>query len=229
MKFKGILLDIDNTLYNYDKTHNVAKNILFEKISEYFKLDYNDVEFFYKKAREEIHTELHGFASSHNRLLYVQRLLELASFNSLEKSLELYNIYWDVFIENIELYDYVYEFLNSLKNHKVCLLTDLTADIQFKKVVKLKLDKYADFIVTSEEAGVEKPDPKMFELALKKIDLKNNDVCMIGDNFYKDILGAYNMGIQSFWINEKSKSVSYDNTMIKEFDDFKQLTRYIHE
>ena len=228
MKFKGILLDIDNTLYNYDKTHKIAKDVLFKRIEQLFKLNYNEIDSFYKEARNQIHVKLDGTASSHNRLLYIQRLLELAGFNSLENSLELYDLYWDTFIDNIEVYEGVYMFLESLKNHKLCLLTDLTADIQFKKVVKLKLEKFADYIVTSEEVGIEKPNIDMFSTALKKIGLNCSDVCMVGDNFDKDITGAYNLGIKSFWINEKDKDIKYDNEMIKEFKDFKQLIGYIN-
>jgi len=228
MKFKGVLLDIDNTLYNYDKSHKVAQKVLFSKISQFFDLTYDEINDFYKIARNKIHLELQGTASSHNRLLYIQRLLELAGFNSLEKSLELYDLYWDAFIENIEVYEDVYSFLESLSSHKICLLTDLTADIQFKKVVKLKLDKYIEFMVTSEEVGIEKPNSKMFSLALKKIGLECSDVCMIGDNFDKDIMGACNLGIKSYWINDKSKKITFDNSMIKEFKTFKQLIGYVN-
>ena len=228
MKFKGILLDLDNTLYNYDKSHQVAQKVLFSKISKLFDLSFTEINDFYNKSRSQIHSELNGTASSHNRLLYIQRLLELAGLNSLEKSLELYDLYWDSFIENIEVYEGVYNFLESLSSHKICLLTDLTADIQFKKVVKLKLDKYIEFMVTSEEAGIEKPNSKMFSMALNKIGLDYSDVCMIGDNFDKDIMGACNLGIKSFWINDKSKNISYDNNMIIEFKTFKQLIGYVN-
>jgi putative hydrolase of the HAD superfamily len=45
-----------------------------------------------------------------------------------------------------------------------------------------------DYLVSSEEAGAEKPDPKVFELSLEKLGLKKDEVVMIGDNYEKDIM-----------------------------------------
>ncbi len=65
---------------------------------------------------------------------------------------------------------------------KICLITDLTASIQFRKIINTKMDKYIDFVVTSEEAGVEKPDSVIFSLALSKLGLSSGEVIMIGDD-----------------------------------------------
>ena len=78
-----------------------------------------------------------------------------------------------------------------------CILTDLTADIQFKKMIHLKIDKLIDWVVSSEEAGADKPHKSMFRLALKKMGLSRSDVLMIGDNYHKDILGAKALGIRT--------------------------------
>ena len=46
--------------------------------------------------------------------------------------------------------------------------TDMTAHIQYRRLEFLNLSPYIDFIVTSEEAGVEKPTPHLFELCVEK-------------------------------------------------------------
>ena len=81
---------------------------------------------------------------------------------------KIYNIYWDTFLENMIPFDEVYEFLEKYKN-KICLVTDLTAHIQYRKIEKLRLNKYISRVVTSEEVGKEKPHPYMFILALEKL------------------------------------------------------------
>ena len=60
------------------------------------------------------------------------------------------------------------------------------------------LEKQIDFLVTSEEVGCEKPNKLIFEKALEKINLENDQVIMIGDSELKDIKGAKNLGIRSF-------------------------------
>ena len=82
----------------------------------------------------------------------------------------------------------------------ICCITDLTAQIQFRKIVKLNIEKKIKLIVTSEEAGIEKPNKKIFNLALEKINLQYNDVIMIGDSTSKDIKGAESLGIKSYLV-----------------------------
>jgi putative hydrolase of the HAD superfamily len=82
----------------------------------------------------------------------------------------------------------------------VCLITDLTSAIQFRKIQRLGLSGLFDFVVTSEEAGVEKPEPFIFSYAVKKMGLHLRDVVMIGDDSKKDIDGARNHNIKTFQV-----------------------------
>ena len=227
MKYKGILLDIDNTLYDYDKTHIKALETLIVYASKQLDVNIADLKKAYLKARKQINSELNESASSHNRLLYIQKMLESLNISGLTISLELYEIYWDTFIDNIVVYDGVYDFLESVQNVPICLVTDLTAHVQHRKIKKLNLDQYADYLVTSEEAGREKPHPYMFLLALYKMDLKSNEVCMIGDSYKKDILGASQLGISSYWLHNVDHTEEINNDLITKFSEFDELSKYI--
>jgi putative hydrolase of the HAD superfamily len=77
-----------------------------------------------------------------------------------------------------------------LNSVPTAIVTDLTAQIQFRKIIYFGLDHYFDCIVTSEEAGQEKPHAAPFQLALEKIQPKGSIIWMIGDNSEKDIGGA---------------------------------------
>ncbi len=227
MIYKGILLDIDNTLYDYNKAHAVALTAFQGLANEILGLDISSINNAFQKARKQIHVQLSETASSHNRLLYIQRMLELLNRNSMNLSLKLYEKYWKTFLENMLPFSGVVDFLEANKNKKICLLTDLTAHIQHRKIEKLQLEKYADVVVTSEEAGIEKPHPYMFMLGLKKMNLLSDDVCMIGDSYKKDILGASDLGIQSFWLNKKGDKENVESNLIVEFKEFSELGGYI--
>ena len=75
--------------------------------------------------------------------------------------------------------------------------------IQMKKLVDLKVDHYFHFVVTSEETGQDKPFSKMFSYALEKAQVKPEEACMLGDNFKRDILGANQLGMDAYWLNDK--------------------------
>jgi putative hydrolase of the HAD superfamily len=67
-------------------------------------------------------------------------------------------------------------------------------------MVALGLDMYVDFVVTSEEVGLDKPHSAMFSTALTKLNLKNEEVIMIGDDLTKDIDGARKQNIKAYLV-----------------------------
>ena len=78
------------------------------------------------------------------------------------------------------------------------IITDLTTQIQFRKIVHLELDEYIDYIVTSEETGYDKPHPAPYKLALKKLNFNKNEIIwMFGDDPIKDIKEAEILLMQS--------------------------------
>ena len=223
MNFKGILLDIDDTIYDYEKAHKYALNNLFVKCQEFSGMPLKAIEKAYFDARQHVKSTLSNTASSHNRLLYIQRMFELLELSSLDNCIALYDTYWDVFLENMHVYEGFGDFMKQTKNMKICLLTDLTAHIQHRKVLRLGLNTYADFMVTSEEVGIEKPHEKMFNAGMEKLNLRPADVCMIGDNFEKDIIGASALDIYAFWYNAKGEIRSRQSDRICEFTSFNDL------
>ena len=88
----------------------------------------------------------------------------------------------------MKLFKWVIPFLKYCKKHKkkIVIVTDLCSQIQFSKIIKLKIYPYVDFIVSSEEAGVEKPAPFIFGCALNKVSGNRKDAVIIGDSLRKD-------------------------------------------
>lgn len=206
MQFKNLILDLDDTLYGYEKPHKLALNSVVDSFSNEFKISKTHTQSSFDQARKNTHDQLPTRAASHNRLLYFQKMLEINGLNSMQYALKYYELYWGVFLEQMSLFENVLPLLEIAKSRgaKVCILTDLTAHIQHRKIIKLCLPAHIDFLVTSEEVGIEKPDRKMFEFALNKLKCKANQALMIGDSWKKDILGANVMGIDSIWINHKN-------------------------
>ena len=139
MKYKALLLDIDNTLYNYNSVHAIAKKSVVEYCQTQFNIDEPAISAAYEKARKKVHIELSETAASHNRLLYFQKMCEILMLNPLQHSLKLYDIYWDTFLENITPFDGVYKMLEKYKN-KICLITDALKMYVNNPVIEFLLD-----------------------------------------------------------------------------------------
>lgn len=218
---KNIILDLDNTLYEYKTPHLASMQQVFKALSENYNLKKDQAEAYFQESRKKIHKELHGHAASHNRLLYFQLLLERINANPFH-ALSLYELYWDTFLSHMSLYPKAMEWLINCKkeNKNIAVLTDLTAHIQYRKIYTLKIQDYIDYIITSEEVGIEKPNPKMFQKALDKLKCKPEEAVMIGDNFEKDIKGATDFGIKAIWFNPGMDTSHMDDdiTIASSFD-----------
>lgn len=228
MSFKGVLLDLDNTLYEYETCHQSALKKSVEFLSSKWNIPYDTVFGAYKEGRSQINKELHGLGASHSRLLYFQRISEILGFPVSKPALEAEQVYWDKFLEHMEFRPGVSEFLQAISDLPIAIVTDLTAQIQFRKLIHLNLDKRIAAVVTSEESGAEKPDERIFQLALKKLRLKPSEVCMIGDSWHKDIEGAVGLGMRSFWLNPgEYNSADKQHELAVAFDSFDQLQMLI--
>jgi putative hydrolase of the HAD superfamily len=188
-----VLFDLDNTLYPYEPSHANALNAVKMKVIKNFNLKEHTFNEAFAKAKDLTKAQLRNTAASHSRLLYMQKMLELLGLGSqVLFALDLEQTYWRTFLASANLFPGAKDFLDDLRLNSVptAIVTDLTAQIQFRKIIYFGLDHYFDCIVTSEESGQEKPHAAPFQLALEKIQPKGSIIWMIGDNSEKDIGGA---------------------------------------
>ncbi|MBC7426021.1 MAG: HAD family hydrolase [Bacteroidia bacterium] len=198
---KGVLIDLDDTIYKYETCHRYSLEICMKKLSEESGLDIEACIGIYTNCRKQINTQLHGQAASHSRLLYFQLIWEkINGRTDFAKTLEFEKLYWDTFITRMQVETEALHFLNLCFEKKipVVIVTDLTTEIQLRKIIQLKIEHYIKFIVSSEEAGEEKPGAKPFNYALNKLGLTSTEVIMVGDNDDKDRIGAENAGIRYY-------------------------------
>ena len=225
---EAIFIDMDNTIYEYSPCHNKAVKVLESYLKNKINMRAGIFRKGYEKARQQIHSRLGNTASSHNRLLYFQYLLEQSGCNSMVSlALKMNDIYWKTFISNIRLFSGVLEFLECTKKLKlpVAFITDLLADIQFRKIKHLRLENKFNILVTSEEAGKDKPAAAIFKLALKKLGRVPRTLWMIGDGYRQDIVGGRAIGAITFQKSDNADIVSHSKNCIADivFDSFYAL------
>jgi putative hydrolase of the HAD superfamily len=189
----AFLFDTDNTLYPYDPAHAAAQLAVREKVAKTFSISPEDFDKAFNEARVQVKKRLKHTASSHSRLLYLQRMLEIMGLGSqVLLALDFEQTYWRTFLSNAILFEGVKDLLDDIRllGIPTAIVTDLTAQIQFRKVVYFGLDQYFDYIVTSEEAGFDKPHEAPFQIALEKMRPNGDCIWMIGDNPVNDIRGG---------------------------------------
>jgi 5'-nucleotidase len=224
---QAIIFDTDNTLYAYERPHMLASNAAEEKAVKLLGVDAADVRAAFAQARQ-----LGKTASSHSRLLYFQRGIEiLGRKTQLVMTLDLEQTYWRTFLSHCELFEGVREFLMALRSSGIhtAIITDLTSQIQFRKIIYFGLDDCFDYVVTSEEAGADKPSEAPFRLAISKLGVDPKDIWMIGDDPSSDIAGAQKFGMTTVFRADAVAKVDVEKTNADlVFDDFQELQQFFY-
>ncbi len=214
IKTKGIFLDLDNTLYSYEECHTFGLKCAFDFfVNQNVFSTYDSFYKSYENAKKQVKIRNKSLASSHSRLLYFKEVLEVQNTFSIKLAIGSTKAYWDGYFSKMKLFDDAVEFLEKYKDKLICIVTDLTCQIQLEKIEALGIEKYIDYIVTSEDAGIEKPHKNIFKLALLKTDLSNQEVVFIGDSYEKDYLGAQSVNIDSYHLNRLGTSLSKNKTI----------------
>ncbi|WP_440708532.1 HAD family hydrolase [Herbiconiux sp. YIM B11900] len=180
-----VVFDLDDTLYDYDTSHRAGSAALLSFATAQLGVKAAEFEVASAQARENVKRRLGATASSHSRLLYCHEALELIGIRSeLQLALTMEQEYWRTFMSASTLRPGALELLQTLRYNGVAtaIVTDLTAQIQFRKVVHLDLSRYIDHIVCSEETPNEKASLGPFQLLFERVDPALRDhVWFVGD------------------------------------------------
>jgi len=105
------------------------------------------------------------------------------------------------------LYDDVTPTLRALQESRLVLglLTNMDQDMA-PLSRGLGIDGYIDFVVTSGEAGEDKPAPGIFLAALKKAAVLPAEAIHVGDQYGVDVIGARAVGVRPLLIDRDNLS-----------------------
>ena len=131
--------------------------------------------------------------------------------DSLDKSMNFYNIDNSMRSELLNLYKVLSPFtevrdtLKKLKqsNYKLAILSNGTPDLLNELVVSNGLKDIFDDIFSVEEAGIFKPDSKVYDLPINKYNIEKNEVLFLSANTW-DVSGAGNYGYNTVWVNRNN-------------------------
>ena len=211
-KYKHVFFDLDRTLWDFDAAAEVA----FERIYEKYNLKSLGI-----PSAHEFHEVYHPL---NERLweLYREDKITKADLNRTRflKPLEHYGIH-DIELADHLSEDYVYwsprivrlvpgtmELLDYLKpKYHLHLITNGFQEVQHIKLSGSGLELYFETLTVSEEVGVKKPNPEIFQYALRKAHATVEESLMIGDEMAVDIDGARAIGMDTIFLNLKNGKV----------------------
>ncbi|MBF0239353.1 MAG: HAD family hydrolase [SAR324 cluster bacterium] len=207
LHYQAGIFDLDNTLYAYAPCNQYAQKQLFERISLETGFPVSQIDTAYKTARTVVHNRLSGTAAMHSRFLYIQTMLESLHYKTMvDRTLQLHEFFWGCYFSKMKLFEWVLPLFNDMRAHeiKIAILTDLTAEVQFRKLQKLGILPFIEWVITSEEVGAEKPHQETIDICLKKLNKSPENLFFVGDDPKKDTVGEI-LGIQTILFNYRAE------------------------
>jgi putative hydrolase of the HAD superfamily len=90
--------------------------------------------------------------------------------------------------------------------------------------IDMGLSKYLDFVISSANVGLLKPQPEIFELALERAGVTAAEAMHVGDHYYADIMGARSVGITPVLLDRKGTLGAADCLVV---NDLGELCDYL--
>jgi HAD superfamily hydrolase (TIGR01549 family) len=216
---KHLVFDLDDTLIPSTQMYILALK----------KVGINSTGPEYQKARLSVKEQLGpAHPSSRNRLLYFKWMLENKKKFSPERALQLQTRY-DKALINIVKADWKKLKRDRLmrllsKKFHLSVVTNETTRTQLLKLMGIDPKaKYFKTVVTSEEAGVEKPLDKIFDLLLTRLGNPDpEEIILVGDSLINDIEPAVQRGWRAIW-NKEFIQENENETMYESIDNLEEL------
>ena len=192
MKTKAVVFDAYGTLFDVNSAAEKCK----DKIGVKWETFAN----FWRTTQLE-YTWLRSLMKRHKNFWDVTE-------DSLEKSMKVFNIDKNMKNELLSLYKILSPYpevkgvLEDLKkkNFKLAILSNGTHDLLNELVESNKLNNLFDDLFSIEEVKIYKPDPRVYELPIKKYKIKSEEITFLSANTW-DVSGGGNFGYNSIWVN----------------------------
>lgn len=197
---KAISFDGDGTLWDFEK---VMRHSLHHVLLELEQLDPQasvllNVDKMIQ-IRDQVASELKGIITNLESIrleAFRRTLMDIGKPND-KLAEHLNEVYLKHRFEDIELFDDVLPVLKTLQpRYALGLLSNGNSYPE-----RTGLPEIFRFVVFSQDFGIEKPDPRIFRIAMEKAGCTNDQLLHVGDSLTSDIKGAQGVGVKSVWLN----------------------------
>lgn len=225
-EIKHVFFDLDHTLWDFDKNSALTFDKIFKLHQVELNLDtflevYEPVNLqYWKRYRED---EIDKLELRYGRL---RDTFDAINFTIEDRLIEQLS---HAYIEHLSSFNHLFEgtldVLNYLQpKYHLHIITNGFEEAQLRKMNSSAITSYFKTITNAEVAGVKKPNPIIFQYALKIANAKSHESIMIGDNYEADVLGALNVGYDAIFFNYRNDQSEFH---IKQIKHLSQLKTYL--
>ena len=213
---KAIIFDAYGTLFDVNSAAEKCKGKIghkWESFANYWRT--TQLEYTWLRSLMKKHKDFWQITEDS-----LDKSMKIFKVDKLMKN-ELLNLY-----KSLTTYPEVKDVLKKLreKNYKLSILSNGTPKLLDELVKSNGLDNIFNDIFSIEEVGIYKPNSKVYDIPVKKYQIKKNEIAFLSANTW-DVSGGGNYGYQSIWVNRNNNI--FDNLDYKPKNEINNLTQLL--
>ena len=202
---RAVLFDLDDTLFDHRHASRTSLAALHAGHAHLSRYPLEEVDREYRRLLEETHGDLlrGGWTQAEARAERWRRLLLWCGQEmTAAEVVALSDRYRAIYQDARRPAPGALALLQALRPFvRIGIVTNNLTTKQREKLVSCQLDGWIDLLVTSEEVGIPKPDPAIYEAALTRLGCTAHEAVMVGDSWEADVRGAHDAGLRAVWYN----------------------------
>ena len=214
---KAIVFDAYGTLFDVNSAAEKCKDKIgdkWESFANYWRT--TQLEYTWLRSLMKRHKDF--WQVTEESLDKSMKVFKIASYKKNEL-LDLYKV--------LSPYPEVKEVLKCLKvkKYKLSILSNGTPALLNGLIKNNNLDNIFDDLFSIEEVGIYKPDSKVYDMPIKKYQIKNEEIAFLSANTW-DVSGGGNYGYNAIWVNRNSDI--FDNLDYKPKNEVNNLSQLLN-
>lgn len=205
MPYQWLLLDLDGTLFDYEKAEQNALQSTFEQMGIPYQESYLPI---YHEINHELWLDFEKGAID-QATLRLRRFELLFEAIDARSDLPAFSASYLIHLANgCFLMADAEDTVRTLHGQvDLAAITNGLSDVQGPRLVRSGFDRYFKAVIISEEVGSAKPAPKIFDTAFARMGHPARDaVLIVGDSLTSDIQGGHDYGIDTCWFNPTGRA-----------------------
>ena len=228
---RHIFFDLDNTLWDHRNNAYLTLKEIYkrENVQEKYNLGFEDFHREYFTINERLWAQIRD-GEIDKEYLRKHRFYDSFLFFGID-DFDLAQVFEQNFLDEIlnynDLVEGAFELLEYLseKGYTLHILSDGFKEVTYRKCELSGIQNYFKTITSADELNVRKPQPEIYEYALKKANAKKEESIMIGDDWIADVEGALSFGIDAVFFDVFKDN--FGNDEVKVIRELKELQKFL--
>lgn len=228
MKYKVLLFDADNTLFDFDACEKRALKLVFERHGILLDAQMNAC---FHSINNDLWSRYESGELSRDEVVFTRFGILFDRFHLDHDGVQFERAYQRELANGHQLLPDAFSLISQLrKDFRLFLVSNGVVETQYKRLHDSGLYPFFKHIFLSEEVGYRKPQPEFFTPVLQAaLPSSKEELLLIGDSLSSDIAGANRIGLDCVWMNRHQAAYRGELRIDHEITKLSELLKIIYQ